>query len=354
MTAKRSADGESPSTSTVFLPQLRRASMASLSSTSQIIGKEALAETLDQIHNTASQSDTLTTFNEYTSPPPSSAGTEGKGITSELQGGLSGLYNRLKASVGNVRDSIGTVSDENPEDDASTKSQRLVPSPTPTRQTLDAVKSISTSLLSAGDNQHSSQEDPAMEAEQQERAWKQRPSNLSAGASGLVSRGSSASNMALRSPLGVPVTAATATVAEISVNAVKSRDVVDRTDEGGHTSTRTSHKPSAGYRGEAHMSERKSQQRAGSLESDPVGLLEANAPLPDTSIPIVSGSSIRANSEALQNQSGSRANAQVSQINPIKTSPDASHHHVLSDSDKHDPTKIQQRSSEPAPREVGP
>ena len=362
MTAKHSADGESPSTSTAFAPQLRRsrrASVVSLSGTSQIIGKEALAETLDQIHNSASQSDTLTTFNEYTSPPSSSAGTEGKGITSELQGGLSGLYSRLRASVGNVRDSISTVSDDNIEDDASTKSQRLNPSPTPARQTLDAFKSFSNSVLSGGDNQaavsdrHTSQEKPAMEGDPQERAWKQRPSNLSAGASGLVSRGSSASNIALRSPIGVPVTAAAATVAEIKVNAVKSRDIVDWTDEGSHTAIRTSHKPSVGYHADAHMSEKVLQQRAGSLESGPVGIVEAKTSLPVTPIPVVSGSATRAKPEALQKQGGTRANAQVAQTNPIEASSEASQHHVLSDSDKHDPTKIQKRASEPTLPEDG-
>lgn len=332
--------------------------MASMSSTSHI-GKESLAETLDQIHNTASQSDTLTTFNEYTSPPSSSAGTEGKGTTSEVQGGLSGLYSRLRASVGNVRDSISTVSDDNIEDDASTKSQRLVPSPTPTRQTLDAVKSFSNSVLPGGDNhaavpdRHSSSEKPTIEVEPPERAWKQRPSNLSAGAIGLVSRGSSASNIALRSPLGVSVTAAAATVAEISVNAVKSRDIVDRTDDGGHNATRSPHTPSVGFRGEAHMSEKASQQRIGSLDSGPVGIVEANVPLPLTSIPVASGSAIRAKSEALQKQGGTRAGAQVVQKNQIETPSDASHHHALSDFDKHDPTKIQRRPSEPALREVG-
>lgn len=71
----------------------------SVSSVSQA-DKETLSHVLDQIHTAASQSTTLTTFNQFTTPPSSSSGVEGKGIAGELQGGISGLYNRFKASVG--------------------------------------------------------------------------------------------------------------------------------------------------------------------------------------------------------------------------------------------------------------
>lgn len=108
-------DRQSPSASSTFLiPQLRqsrRGSLASLSSTNQL-DKEALSQALDQIHNSASQTGTLTTFNEYTSPPSSSSGPDSKGITSELHGGLSGLYTRFRASVGNVKDIVHLGSEE--------------------------------------------------------------------------------------------------------------------------------------------------------------------------------------------------------------------------------------------------
>lgn len=62
--------------------------------------KEVLREALDQIHTSASRSETLTTFDQFASPPPSSV-LESKGITGDLvQGGLSGLYNRFRTSVG--------------------------------------------------------------------------------------------------------------------------------------------------------------------------------------------------------------------------------------------------------------
>ena len=120
-------DRQSPSASSTFLiPQLRqsrRGSLASLSSTSQL-DKEALSQALDQIHSSASQTETLTTFNEYTSPPSSSSGPDSKGITSELHGGLSGLYTRFRASVGNVKEIVHLGSEEPVGDTISSANQK--------------------------------------------------------------------------------------------------------------------------------------------------------------------------------------------------------------------------------------
>lgn len=78
--------------------------MASLAGTGQV-DKEQLAQALDAIHNTASRSDTLTTFNEFASPPTTSTLDEPKGITEELiQNGLSGLYSRIRGAVGGGKD----------------------------------------------------------------------------------------------------------------------------------------------------------------------------------------------------------------------------------------------------------
>ncbi|KAG8533181.1 uncharacterized protein KY384_001964 [Bacidia gigantensis] len=95
---------DGPSSSSNLVPQLlqsRRGSIASLSSVN-LLSKETISEALDQIHSTASQSETLTTFNEYTSPPPVSAtsASDNKSIAGDIQGGISGLYNRFRASVG--------------------------------------------------------------------------------------------------------------------------------------------------------------------------------------------------------------------------------------------------------------
>lgn len=126
-------EGEGASTSSLLL--LPRTSLASPSPKPPQLDKSVLAQTLDQIHHTASQTESLTTFNEYTAPPPVTSGTDGKGIASELQGGLSGLYSRIRASVGTVRDIVTHAHDESA-DDKSLKS----PTASTTRIILDAGK----------------------------------------------------------------------------------------------------------------------------------------------------------------------------------------------------------------------
>ncbi|KFY39254.1 hypothetical protein V494_04062 [Pseudogymnoascus sp. VKM F-4513 (FW-928)] len=82
----------------------RRNSLASLGGSS-LADKDNLNHALDAIHNTASHSETLTTFNEFASPPASSSGNESKGIAGELmQNGLSGLYSRFRGVVGGAKD----------------------------------------------------------------------------------------------------------------------------------------------------------------------------------------------------------------------------------------------------------
>ncbi|KAF2103061.1 hypothetical protein NA57DRAFT_28803, partial [Rhizodiscina lignyota] len=91
----------------------------------------ALASTLDHIHTNASQSEALTTFAEYAPPPRSAAGSEAKTLAGELvQGGISGLYSRLKASVGSSKESgvgspTATTKSVDSGDDASVKSLKL-------------------------------------------------------------------------------------------------------------------------------------------------------------------------------------------------------------------------------------
>lgn len=126
-------EGEGASTASLLL--LPRTPLVSASSKPSHLDKSVLAQTLDQIHHTASQTESLTTFNEYTAPPPVTSGTDGKGIASELQGGLSGLYSRIRASVGTVRDIVSYANDESA-DDKSLKS----PTASTTRTILDAGK----------------------------------------------------------------------------------------------------------------------------------------------------------------------------------------------------------------------
>lgn len=83
-------------------------------STASRVGKEQLAKTLDKIHTSASQSDALTTFNDFAPPPGGVPVAENKGTTGDLvQQGLSGLYSRFREAVGVGR----PVSQEADDDD---------------------------------------------------------------------------------------------------------------------------------------------------------------------------------------------------------------------------------------------
>ncbi|KAI9715239.1 MAG: hypothetical protein M1812_006050 [Candelaria pacifica] len=125
----------SPSTSSLLLPLALRPRRGSLAS---VTDKQSLAQALDQIHTSASQSESLTTFDAFASPPKSSSGLDGKAVVGELvPSGLSGLYNRLRASVGGVKDKGGTIQEEDVfGDHASIKSPRF--NAQGARGTLDA------------------------------------------------------------------------------------------------------------------------------------------------------------------------------------------------------------------------
>ncbi|KAL1611384.1 Mitochondrial distribution and morphology protein 12 [Nothophoma quercina] len=72
--------------------------------------RESLHETLHQLHLTASHSDSLTTFDDLTAPPAPATAGEPKGIEL-VQGGLSGLYSRIRASVGGTKDAANDGTD---------------------------------------------------------------------------------------------------------------------------------------------------------------------------------------------------------------------------------------------------
>ncbi|THX15770.1 hypothetical protein D6D13_02122 [Aureobasidium pullulans] len=77
-------------------PTSRRASLSSLNSPT--VDKEALQKELDHIHTTASRSDTLTSFSDFERSRTSSPRVPGpKDLVS---GRISGLYSRLRQSVG--------------------------------------------------------------------------------------------------------------------------------------------------------------------------------------------------------------------------------------------------------------
>jgi 1-phosphatidylinositol-3-phosphate 5-kinase len=107
MGSSAAQENDSPSASPIFLPLGRRSRRGSMASLSTQVDKETLTQTLDQIHTQACQSEALTVFNEYTNPPSASSVTEKPGIAGDIQGGISGLYSRLRASVGGVGVMVG-------------------------------------------------------------------------------------------------------------------------------------------------------------------------------------------------------------------------------------------------------
>ncbi|EEQ29630.1 Mitochondrial distribution and morphology protein 12 [Microsporum canis] len=214
----------SPSVSSIFLPLGRRSRRGSHTSISSETEKENLNEALDQIHSAASQLGTLTVFNEYTNPPVQSVATDNKGLVGDLQGGLSGLYNMFKASVGGVRDMVGgptkasdTVFQEAGSNDPS-KTQVVGTRPT------DA---LSTHVASA---QASATSSPVLGTfpmlPEGNGGSQPKTSKISSKAASVSSRASISASNPLKSPL-LPLskvhTPATAdpTVTEINVNAVK-------------------------------------------------------------------------------------------------------------------------------------
>ncbi|KAI4252217.1 MAG: hypothetical protein LQ352_004409 [Teloschistes flavicans] len=231
------ADG-SPSQSTLDLPRSRhsrRGSIGSLDSAKQF-DKGVLSQTLDQINHHASQTGTLTTFNEYTSPPSSSSAGDGKGLGGELQGGLSGLYSKLRASVGSVREIVTQTAEHGVEEEKSFRSPRLVPSsPTallsPKPQTLRSSSSSTTPAnpdpsSSSFDSRPSNARDGNAASPQASKGHAVKPTSIVLGSAALHVKGSLASSLPMKSPLApvaLSTTGLSPAVAEAN-NVTDSRD----------------------------------------------------------------------------------------------------------------------------------
>lgn len=223
-------EGEGASTSSLLLLPLT--SFASPSSKPSQLDKTVLAQTLDQIHHTASQTESLTTFNEYTAPPPVTSGTDGKGIASDLQGGLSGLYSRIRASVGTVRDIVTLAHDESA-DDKSLKS----PTASTTRTILETVKVSSpgpnpttpTTIRSVDTVQQLQIGRPAPEVESIDKELLTKQTRLSSGVVGAPLQNAFAASSISPAPLAplaqaVVGTAARSGVIEVNMGAIKERE----------------------------------------------------------------------------------------------------------------------------------
>lgn len=141
-------ESNSPAASSTLLPFLggrsRRGSLASISS-KRGIDKDVLAQALDEIHTTASRTDGLTSFHDF-----DGEGSRG-GAKDLVSNGVSGLYNRLKQSVGGAsasKDYSGKARPKSSEskDSFDTPSLASTSSPTATRPTASVAntkKSVS-------------------------------------------------------------------------------------------------------------------------------------------------------------------------------------------------------------------
>jgi 1-phosphatidylinositol-3-phosphate 5-kinase len=151
-------DRDSPSASSIFLPLGRKARRDSKASISHELDQDALNRALNNIHTAASQSNNLTVFNDYTDPPAASNG-EGKSLASEIQGGISGLYNKLKATVGAGKEAEETNADSRSglpvaDDRASTNSKlssnlSTAPSPQVTASDTKPTNELASSKISS-------------------------------------------------------------------------------------------------------------------------------------------------------------------------------------------------------------
>lgn len=144
----------SPSASTALLPFIgtrsRRGSLASITSRREI-DKDVLAQALDQIHGSASKSETLTSFHDFDGG--------GRGGAKEIvSNGVSGLYNRLKQSVGGAtpgREGKGRPRSSHSKDSAETESMQSSLSASKTTPALSLKRpapdaaSISTASVAA-------------------------------------------------------------------------------------------------------------------------------------------------------------------------------------------------------------
>lgn len=74
------------------------------------------SQVLKDGHHTASVFSDLTSFSELTEPPAGTLDEEPKGLTSDIQGGLSGLYHKFRASMGGPKDfeSLSKIVDQEP------------------------------------------------------------------------------------------------------------------------------------------------------------------------------------------------------------------------------------------------
>ncbi|KAG0645567.1 1-phosphatidylinositol 3-phosphate 5-kinase fab1 [Hyphodiscus hymeniophilus] len=229
-------DSPAPVAGQSFLPLgfgSRRGSIASLSSTAPF-DREQLSQALDKIHSTACQSETLTTFNEFASPPSSSSNTEQKGLAGDImQNGLSGLYSRFRGAVGVGKEKPNAYSNKGDSESIESVPAQGHNAPTPTSKSSaaptreDSVTTISPIPLSTTSSRIQSptaSSFAAASSESQSQALKSSKTSFTS------STPATSKSMASTRPSITPMTKATAstavipTLAPVNVTAFKDGD----------------------------------------------------------------------------------------------------------------------------------
>lgn len=221
MAPQASQGTSSPSASSIFLPLGRRSSRASLSTQAE---RDSLNAALDQIHTAAYQSDALTVFNDFASPPAPASAVDDKSISDEIQGGLSGLYSRLRTSVGGMRDMVSGVG-KSTEESRRSQSDHVATKRSPESMSVETQQypgsPLPSTLNSPTSIGHPSTHDGSMAS------GAAKSSKVSSKAGSISSKASVAPsatarphNVALPNPPGNSG-AAGPTVTEVHVNAIK-------------------------------------------------------------------------------------------------------------------------------------
>lgn len=208
----------------------RRDSFNSISTVSQI-DKEQLAQALDKIHTSASQSDVLTTFNDF-APAPASAIADVKGSPTDLvQHGISGLYSRIKEAVGvGGKGQVQELEDLEKLENGSKKGKALAVPPSPFSRADGVASQIS---------DYSQPVAPSAASIALPENYSLAPQSSKASSIATVSTAKSVPSLPKIVKGATPAVADTA-VAPVTVSAFKDSDgtrgVTSRTEDGGRRS----------------------------------------------------------------------------------------------------------------------
>ncbi|KAH7180530.1 hypothetical protein DER46DRAFT_631346 [Fusarium sp. MPI-SDFR-AT-0072] len=202
-----------------------------------------LAHALDKIHTSASQCDSLTTFNDFAPPPVAAPTSENKGIAGDLvQQGFSGLYSRLREAVGGGGTSKSPQEQTSGErSEPSSKRTSIVANHGPkasigSLSRVDTGASLSTSSSQVLPNDGASTIQSGGTIEPRPQAQSSKPSSISL-MSNQKSNPTNRQSFSKKAPSSI---AADPTIAPVTVHRDPSHTTIRTEDSGGVGSSRKS------------------------------------------------------------------------------------------------------------------